>query len=424
MYTFNINMESTMDSIDSSSPSLMETFLKSYGIDFPSFHSLMLNSNAIVAGSSALALYMKQHGKNPEYVPNDMDIWVQETHSIVKIGEHYVQYTNERLFTNFLISQNYELTQVSNTELYSIPHIQRILHFQNDTNHIVQIILVRDPNLLAYIVDYFDLSICITWWNAQLNTFESKYPPLTLENIMFYNCFPSDDCSRFYKRIEKYKGRGFTMIEPPPPYHYSFDLRRELKNNDHSLHNIQAYDIWTLDDISCSSFLNLSYSNIIIKIQSQFQAFDRNNLLDFMKTKHTFIPYIGDLYNTPTNQTITKQALDILTYADYSIFELCSEYTTTITPSNTKTIYSMKCYTIAEWINKAPGVIIFPPSEMLINELQYAISSADANDHDMDMPELIDYNDMPALIANLDNLPNNNMDNDDALNYFYILFLN
>ena len=77
--------------------SVMEEFLDSYELPFHAFRTLVTENNALVAGSAALALYLKQEGVDPGFEPNDLDIWVEETHDtwfssgrVNKIGRAHV----------------------------------------------------------------------------------------------------------------------------------------------------------------------------------------------------------------------------------------------------------------------------------------------------------------------------------------------
>ena len=54
----------------------MESFITSYGIHFPDFQNIINDTGALVAGSSALALYLGQEEIDPGFKPNDVDIWL------------------------------------------------------------------------------------------------------------------------------------------------------------------------------------------------------------------------------------------------------------------------------------------------------------------------------------------------------------
>ena len=56
----------------------MEEFITSYGLPFHDFQELLKRINGLVTGSAALAMYLKQEGIDPGFVPNDIDIFIQE----------------------------------------------------------------------------------------------------------------------------------------------------------------------------------------------------------------------------------------------------------------------------------------------------------------------------------------------------------
>ena len=55
----------------------MESFLTEYHIDFLPFQALLRETPSLIAGSSALALYLKSNGIDPGYEPGDIDIWIE-----------------------------------------------------------------------------------------------------------------------------------------------------------------------------------------------------------------------------------------------------------------------------------------------------------------------------------------------------------
>jgi hypothetical protein len=110
-----------------------------------------------------------------------------------------------------------------------------------------------------------------------------------------------------------------------------------------------------------------------VKAGDTFQAFHRKTLFDYMGTRHLELPMVGDIYDTPNNQTITSRARDTLLHSDFSIYELCSDYTVTISPSSQKSLFTLRCYSIAEWEEGRPGDVFSPslgPHAELQSELE------------------------------------------------------
>lgn len=367
----------------------MEELITSYGIDYQSLKSLLTTKNSLIAGSTALYLYLKQNHIEPTWEPNDIDIWVEDTDEIILQNGSYVQRGNMYLFANLLISSGYNLTrEFEQKDHYEelIQKIKFILSFVHPNGKKVQIIVVTQNYLLDYIITHFDLSICITWWNAFTETVETFYPELTLKMqcvlMVSHNMYPD----RLLKRIEKYTQRGFTITESPPPFKNKVDPRSSLSTT--SLNDKTAFDIWNYDDVNCVDFLEESQWNILFYISGSFQAFRRDDLVEFMKKRSTLLPTIGYVYDTPHNQSITKNALDILSFSDYSIFELITQYTISH-HHHTKTLHSLKCYTIAEWEMKTPGNEFIVPFEDFISPPPAPIIQQEHNDNVLDLVQLI-----------------------------------
>jgi len=78
-------------------------------------------------------------------------------------------------------------------------------------------------------------------------------------------------------------------------------------------------------------------------------------LFDYMRTRRSEVMVVGDIYDTPNNQSITARALDTLLYSDFSIYELCPEYSVTVFPTTQKSLFTLRCYSVAEWEEGRPG---------------------------------------------------------------------
>ena len=80
----------------------IEEFIESYGINYKDLHKLLTTTNSLMAGSSALYMYLKQEQIETSWEPNDMDIWVEDTDQIVVEQGSYIQKGNMYLFANLL----------------------------------------------------------------------------------------------------------------------------------------------------------------------------------------------------------------------------------------------------------------------------------------------------------------------------------
>ena len=292
----------------------MESLLSSYGLPFAGFQELLQNTNSLVAGSAALALYLQQEGIDPGFVPNDLDIWAEDTRQLVAARGAYVQHGNYYRFSNFLIKNGYNLVAKNEPkESYeSLQSVTHILSFLHPNGKKIQVILLKETDLSDYITDHFDLSICMTWWNAKENKCETIYPKETLAKEMYY--YPSSkDNARESERIAKYVARGFRRSENPCPCVGHRDERANVM----SLAGQTAFDLFAYEDVDCAEFLKASSWHVLLRIGENFHAFHRKTLNCYLRShKHNY----G--YDTPYKQNIPWSAVVWLNWSDYSIVEL------------------------------------------------------------------------------------------------------
>jgi hypothetical protein len=241
-----------------------------------------------------------------------------------------------------------------------------VLSFINDRQKKIQIIVIRIQPLIEYICHAFDLSVCVSWWNAENNTFETLHPDLTKQRNMYISSpylqeqeAADNRSKKLEKRIQKYIDRGFTLCEPQCLALHRMDDRLALQNESCSLRGMTAFDLFAYDDVNVCEFLKSSW-HIIVKAGDTFQAFHRKTLFDYMGTRHSELPMVGVIYDTPNNQTITSRARDTLLHSDFSIYELCPEYSVTAPPASQKSLFTLRCYSIAEWEEGRPGDVFSP----------------------------------------------------------------
>jgi len=194
-----------------------------YNIDastLQGFRNTILQTDAIVTGSFALANYLKQEGLNLLFEPSDMDIFISESSE-----KKYVQ------LLDFLRTFGFENTNKHNdytddhvdyvyghtyygTYCKSLESIDRVVTFSNNDKKLIQIIVVKSDDMLQYIKTNFDLSVCITWWDVEQNTFQTMMPEVTKRYEM---CVMRYDIPflKLNARIEKYRTRGFKVVTKP-----------------------------------------------------------------------------------------------------------------------------------------------------------------------------------------------------------------
>jgi hypothetical protein len=351
----------------------MESLLTAYGIDFAAFTAMMKKENALVAGSFALAGYLKQEGLDPGFEPTDMDIFV--------IGHPQRAYTDDgypveppsyRIYSleriaDFLREHGFtENTKFGRSGARAAKYygamnkIQRVVSFNNKSGKEIQVIAVKAQDLKQYMYREFDLSCCASYWAPWDNTFASS-SPLTKQRRMYYMHEPRDEAekAKMASRAKKYEERGFVLVRRPCYVHTKRDKRQNLE--DAKFDGLTACDIFTMDDVPIRDWLAASDWNIILKAGEQFYAFERKGLMDLMNKHQTPIDgRIGVLYDTPLNQSITTLAYWALRNADHSIYELKPAYTLQ-RGTKIKSLYTLIAYTCDEWITGKEGNKLAPP---------------------------------------------------------------
>jgi hypothetical protein len=228
-------------------------------------------------------------------------------------------------------------------------YIKHILSFVNRTGKEVQLIVVNQSDLLTYITYYFDLSVCVSWWDAQTNTMETMYPETTIKKIMHIH--PSlKQGEREEARIQKYKERGFYLWEHIP----ALDVR-DLRLDVEILQDTNAFDVIAYEDVNAAQFLRTSGYHILIQMGEQLHAFHRTTLSTYLEEHSAYLAGVGQIVDTPHKLSLPEDFLLILPYSDYSVFRLQLAYT-----HQNKSIYRVECFTLANWFIDVPNMIIEP----------------------------------------------------------------
>ena len=334
----------------------MEEFTASYGLPFEDFRTLMTETNGLVAGSAALALYLKQEGIDPGFEPNDMDIWVEETHDTWYGNGRCKEFANSTKVAYFLIKNGYDITTKYDNSIRqdyynTMANIRYIFDFINPSGKKIQLMMIRDPNPVQYVQRHFDLTACITWWNPIENVFRTSFPGLTCKKEMqILPGFSKEE--RTLKRVEKYVARGFIIRETP-----CAALRmRDPHENMEILENVNAFDVFAYDDVNAAEFLRQSSYHVLLHVGDQFHAYHRKQLCDYLKDHIHDHPECGSVCELPHKQQVQQSILQILPYSDFSIISL---------KQIIDNLYDLEYYTTAQWAAKTPG----KPHELLQHSL-------------------------------------------------------
>jgi hypothetical protein len=356
----------------------MEPLITSYGIDFLPFQLTVNSLDGLVAGSSALAAYLKQEGIDPGFQPNDLDIFVPGYLEHVRDARGHIaagQYVIKSLQTmkNFLSVYGFtendkfgSIDELNDSYYSSLAKIQKVTSFTNKGGKEIQVIVIDSNNLINHISKDFDLSCCISWWDSSTNTFKTMDPVTTKRKEMYFVRETDTEIEeKTKKRAEKYSSRGFKLTEKPCPFIDSRDPRDSLSHK--KFNDIEVTDIFTLDETTIRDYLQETDWNIVLKAGEAYYAFNRKALMDYMKKKTSNIGRIGQVYETPFNQCITLEGYHRLTYADYSIYELKSAYSVPTYGGRVKSLFHLSCYSIKDWIDGKEGGLINVPPQHLAN---------------------------------------------------------
>ncbi len=324
----------------------MQSIVESYGINFQAFKDLFCEYIAVVSGSTALYGYLLQEGFDPGFQPNDLDIFVYPYINITcactdclvrKYGKNKHEATS--MFHLFLITYGFVVTNINDRANYA----SDIIYYKNDKDKVIKLICVNTTNILDYISANVDLSICASWWDDKYNRFVTLNRDRVLRRQMYLLDNKND------ARLEKYIQRGFNLTDKPCVYKHFKDPRDIVQSS--ILNEINAFDIFTFDDVCATEFLQSSDWNILVKCADKFYAFHRNTLVSYLNSKLVYAnKLLGNITDTPFNQSICEEFIKEFLYADYSVYELIYKYTITL-DGIPKSIYGLNCYLLNDWGN-------------------------------------------------------------------------
>jgi hypothetical protein len=336
----------------------MERLITSYGADFTAFNEIIKRKSFLVTGGAALAAYLEQEGVEYNFKPNRMDIFALE---------QYVDDIEE--LSSFLIAQGFTLVHKLGDQGYTDESY--ISEFSKNGKYI-QIIGVDYIRLTQYILDVFDLSICITWWDGCKGVFETLDPERTRRKEMYIMGGSLENPEvHLNLRVDLYVTRGFTLVNLPRPIINCADPRNDTIINDANVawQTITVYDVISLEEHNIKDFLLASPNNILLKSGERYYAFDCYALMKYMNSKPCYInDRFRNICETPLNHCIPKEAVDIIRYADFTIYELRTAYTVIDHKGETRTLYNFHCYTMSQWINKEKGIVIPAPIQRPIRQ--------------------------------------------------------
>jgi hypothetical protein len=208
-------------------------------LHYNNFFEIINKENYLVSGSTALYFYLKQEGIEPEFKPNDLNIFTNSSIEELRTFLEYYDYKNKEIeyhpdeYNQIFFLSDYKSSQY---------HCNKVYTFMNDENKKIRIISLNynlreydyieyeykkrmaervyqhnnyyefvDNKLLEFILNSFDFSNCISWLDTKNNVFKTYNEYLTKKEIMYLKNLNKVD--RYIERMQKYISRGFQRYE-------------------------------------------------------------------------------------------------------------------------------------------------------------------------------------------------------------------
>lgn len=345
----------------------MNTLIESYGLPYEGFRTALQESHGLVSGSAALALYLAENSVEAGFVPHDIDIWFPVRKNILPM-------------VDFLFDHGYVLLRLHHHHVPYANHLHKLVSVFTFTKggydgecYNIQLIRVEACHMVDYVIQHFDLSVCMTWWNANEERCETFLPELTLQKHMLVSSSGGGETEerRSKERMEKYTTRGFKVVESPPPWEERLDVRGEGLLS--SWKDVMAFDVWRYEDIEAADHLRSSDWNILLRVGEAWYAVERRTLRDYMGQHGVLDSTYGRMYDTPYRHRVTEEACQALSVGDDSVFELVEAG-----QGGDRTLYTMRTYSLEGWRTQEPRRIYSPRACLLSEADRDAVAAVEA----------------------------------------------
>jgi hypothetical protein len=173
------------------------------GINYRKFINFMKDERILLTGSTALYFYLLQEGIEPNFQPNDLDIFISSYKTRIR-DDFQIVFSGYNLINNRtrVINSEYEFKESYYKNMDKNFVVQ---NYKNSEDKKVQIIMSEFGNIKKYIRAQFDLTVCMCWFNPKTEKFESAYEE-TKNMIMIIN---KENINQ--DRLSKYYSRGFMI---------------------------------------------------------------------------------------------------------------------------------------------------------------------------------------------------------------------
>lgn len=187
------------------------------------------------------------------------------------------------------------------------------------------------------------------------------------------------------------------VIGCPPAIYGTTDHRLYVDGTTTRLKDVTAYNVVDLEDVNALEYLQASLWNIIVIVGPQHYAFNRAELYTLLKRRRFFVDMLDAcVHETPLNQAISDEAVEILMSSEYSIYEL--QYRETITygggagSEKSVSLYNMCCQTLEQWENGVVDRVYTAPFVPIFKEATAtttATNTAIEDDIEIDTPSML-----------------------------------
>lgn len=174
-------------------------------LDYIKFIYFLRDNRVLLTGSAALYFYLLQEKIQPNFKHNDIDIFIASR----RISDYRNQFD---IFSEFEIENKIQEENQLDLE-YKYYDNNKIIFVENyirtSDNKKIQFIFCNASDIKQYIKDEFDFTVCMTWYDAKKNKFETVHKDT--KNMISYINKNKKNINK--NRLNKYLSRGFNIID-------------------------------------------------------------------------------------------------------------------------------------------------------------------------------------------------------------------
>jgi hypothetical protein len=312
----------------------MKTLIESYDLGFASFMCRLSKVHAIIGGSSVTRVYMND---KVDYTPDDIDIFVKSNSDLRPVVAYMESYgysiDMDSSMTKLMKSKgrpnnvdedDADMEDILATYRVLQEKISEVWTYKKDDKKIQIVLLTKDAPI-DFVRKRTDLSCSsiayITW-----SSFYPHMKPFAIRKEVLYHLKRREMYiqhsyidvldgyagekrrAKLMDRIEKYKARGFTLIDSHSRIRVKADPRPHMKITNRYM----AHDIIAADDISVSDAMKDSRNIVIYTAPNVAYMIDRYEMVKFCMER-------GSTY---WNHKLKEHQMGMFLIQDYSVFTI------------------------------------------------------------------------------------------------------